>query len=279
MTNSEKRSILCPNCRRLISDYEPRCPYCNTAKPGSWWRNNRLTRKVFSPDIIRTIITVNIVMYVFSLLLNPWSSASSLNPFQFLSPSNNSLLILGATGTYPIDHFHRWWTLISANYLHGGIIHIFFNMFAFKQLAPFVLQKYGTSRMIILYTLSGVAGFYVSYLAGIPFTIGASASVCGLIGCALYYGKSRGGAYGDAIYRQIGGWAVGLIIFGFVVPGINNWGHAGGMAAGALLGLLLGYGERKRENIVHKSFALICIVITLLILAYSAFLSIIFTLL
>lgn len=234
---------------------------------------------VFSPDIIRTIIIVNIVMYVFSLLLNPWSSASSLNPFQFLSPSNNSLLILGATGTYPIDHFHRWWTLISANYLHGGIIHIFFNMFAFRQLAPFVLQEYGASRMFILYTLSGVAGFYVSYLAGIPFTIGASASVCGLIGCALYYGKSRGGTYGDAIYRQIGGWAVGLIIFGFVVPGINNWGHAGGMAAGALLGLLLGYGERKRENIVHKSFALICIVITLLILSYSAFLSIALTLL
>jgi len=66
---------------------------------------------------------------------------------------------LGATGTIPIDALNRWWTLISANYLHGNILHIFFNMFAFKQIAPLVVQEYGVYRMFVLYTLGGAIGF------------------------------------------------------------------------------------------------------------------------
>lgn len=53
--------------------------------------------------------------------------------------------------------------------------------------------------MVVIYTLSGMCGFLVSYLAGVGFTIGASAAVCGLIGAALYYGKRRGGRYGQTV--------------------------------------------------------------------------------
>jgi rhomboid protease GluP len=208
-------------------------------------------------------------MYVISLLLNPWSTGLSLNPFSFLSPENKSLLLLGATGTIPIDHLHRWWTLVSANYLHGGVLHILFNMVAFRQIAHLVLREYGTYRMLILYTLSGVTGFFVSYLAGVSFTIGASAAVCGLIGATLYYGKSRGGVYGQAIFRQIGGWAFGLFLFGLLVPGVNNWGHGGGICAGVILGLLLGYQERARENLYHRILAGVCVALTVLILAWA----------
>ena len=77
----------------------------------------------------------------------------------------------------------------------------------------------------------------------------------------LYYGKHRGGTYGSAVFSQIGGWALGLALFGFIVPGINNWGHGGGMAAGFLLAMLLGYRERTRETIYHKIFAVVCMII------------------
>jgi rhomboid protease GluP len=184
MTKDKRRAILCPNCRKLISADELRCPYCNMARPASWLRNNAL-------------------------------------------------------------RFHRWWTLISANYLHGGIVHILFNMIAFYQLATLVNREYGAYRMIVIYTASGIAGFFVSYLAGVGFTIGASAAVCGLMGASLYYGKSRGGVYGRIIYKQIVGWAVGLFLFGLIVPGINNWAHGGGICAGAALGFLLGFQERR----------------------------------
>jgi rhomboid protease GluP len=270
MTTRQRQSILCPNCRKLISGDESRCPYCGIARPGSWWKNNAWTRFFVSADqIVKAIVFLNLGMYVISLLFYPWSSGFSLNPLSLFSPSNRSLLILGATGTIPIDRFHRWWSLLTANYLHGGILHILFNMIALRQIAPLVIREYGVHRTVILYTLSGVIGFWVSYLGGVAFTIGASAAVCGLIGASLYYGKSRGGIYGQAIYKQIGAWALGLFIFGLLVPNVNNWGHGGGIVAGAILGFLLGYQERRKETFIHRILAGFCISLTLMILGWA----------
>jgi len=270
MTRPEqtRRSILCPNCRKLISRDEPICPFCGTSRPGTWWKNNPWTRTFGQTDLpVRGIIYVNLGFYVISLLFNRW--AGGINPLAFFTPDSRSLLLLGATGTIPIDQYGRWWTLVSAGYLHGGLLHIFFNMVALRQLSDLVVHTFGVYRMIIIYVVSGAVGFYVSYLAGVPFTIGASASVCGFIGAALYYGKSRGGTFGQAIYKQVGMWAVMIFIFGFFAKGINNWGHGGGFAAGILLGILLGYEEKFRETLTHKIVAAICVIITGLILGWA----------
>jgi rhomboid protease GluP len=270
MANQARRSILCPNCRKLISVDEGRCPYCGTTNPGSWWKNNFWTQGLRSSDqIIKTIIYVNVGMYLISMLLDPLSSRLSLNPFSFLSPGDRSLLVLGATGTIPIDQLHRWWTLVSANYLHGSVMHILFNMLAFRQLAPFVIREYGPYRMLSIYTIGGIVGFAVSYVAGVRLTIGASAAVCSLIGASLYYGKSRGGLYGQAIYKQIGGWALGIFVFGFLFPGINNWGHGGGILGGIILGALLGYHERRREGVFHRILAGGCMALTVAVLGWA----------
>ena len=266
----QRQSILCPNCRKLISISESKCPYCGTAKPGSWFKNNAWTRGIHDPNLaVKTIIAINVGMYVVSLLLDPGALSLSMDPFTLLSPSFPSLKILGATGLVPIVDYHRYWTLISANYLHGGILHIFFNMVAFRQLALIVSREFGLYRMFAIYTLSGVFGFWISYLFGVPWTLGASASVCGLVGAILYYGKSRGGVYGRALYKQITMWVVFLFIFGFVVPGINNWGHGGGILAGIALGFLLGYQEKRRENLFHKMLAGTCALMTLGVLVWA----------
>lgn len=267
---SRNNALLCPRCRRLISADEPRCPHCGLSKPAVWWKRTILTR-IFDggESLVLTIIAANVVMYLLSLLTSSSGPRLSANPMNLLSPDSQGLLLLGATGTIPIDRLHRWWTLVSASYLHGGILHILFNMLALRQIAALVIQTFGTHRMLVIYSLSGVAGFLVSYLAGVRFTIGASAAVCGLIGAALYYGKNRGGIYGQAIYRQVGGWALGIVLFGLVVPGINNWAHGGGMAAGALLGMLMGYQERKPENPRHRMLSVLCLLGTAAILLVS----------
>lgn len=226
--------------------------------------------------LIWGVIYLNIGMYAISLFLNLRPPRMSLNPLTALAPDNESLILLGATGTIPINQLHRWWTLVSANYLHGGILHIFFNMMAFRQVAPLVSREFGPYRLIIIYTLSGVLGFAVSYAAGVTFTIGASAAICGLIGTLLFYGWNRGGPYGQMIFRQVGGWVVTLFIFGFLVPGINNWGHGGGLAAGAALGLVLGYSERVRETPLHRLGAMACVVVTLAVLVWAFFTSILY---
>ncbi len=268
--SNQRQSILCPNCRKLISTSESKCPYCGTGKPGSWYKNNAWTRGFRDPNqLIKTIIAINVGMYILSILFNPGATGLTLNPITFLSPSGPSLELLGATGLVPIHEYHRYWTLISASYLHGGILHIFFNMVAYRQLASIVSREFGLYRMFAIYTLSGVFGFWVSYLFDVYWTIGASASVCGLVGAILYYGKSRGGVYGRALYKQIAMWVVFLFIFGFVVPGINNWGHGGGILAGIGLGFLLGYREKRRENLFHKMLAGTCAIVTLWVLGWA----------
>jgi rhomboid protease GluP len=270
MPDHKRQSLLCPNCKKLISVSEKKCPYCGTGNPAAWWKNNIWTRGFSNPYLlVKSIIGVNIGIYVISLLLNPKGFGLALNPLTFLSPSGQILELLGATGKAPIDAYQRYWTLISANYLHGGILHIFFNMAAFRQLGLLVSREYGAYRMFIIYTVGGVIGFFISYLAAVPWTIGASASVCSLAGALLYYGKSRGGVYGRALYKQIGIWVIILFLFGIMVPVINNWGHGGGIAAGIGLGFLLGYQERKKENVFHKLLAGICAVITILILGWA----------
>ena len=279
MHRSEKKSILCPNCRKLINHDEPICPYCGISRPGSVWKKTIPSNLLSSPyDMIKIIIYVNAAFYVFALLLNPTALGLSANPLAFLSPSNNSLLLLGATGTIPIDRLGRWWTLLSASYLHGGLLHIAFNMLALRQLGPFVLREYGLYRFLIIYTVTGIAGFYLSYLAGVPLTIGASASICGLIGATLYYGKSRGDIYGQAIYKQVLGWVVGLALFGFMIPGINNWGHGGGIVAGILLGFIMGYNAKRGENHLHRVLATSCILLTAGVLLWAVLQSIYYSL-
>ena len=280
MNRPRSKSLLCPNCRRLVSKDEAQCPYCGISRPGSRLKSNWWTRGFNDPDrLIAWIVGINVALFGLSLVLNLRETSFSINPMEFLSPSGSSLSLLGATGRIPIDRVLlsvsgvpaidqtlRWLTLVSANYLHGSLLHIVFNMLVLRQIGGLAAREYGPYRMFAIYTISGVIGFWVSYLARVPLTIGASAAVCGLIGAMVYFGRDRGGTYGNYIYRQVGGWAIGLLIIGFL-PGINNWGHGGGFVAGWGLAMLLGYQEKIRESLFHKSLAGICALATALTLS------------
>lgn len=269
---SRKSAMLCPGCRKLISAGEERCPHCGLTTPASRWKKALSIRSLFNErELIQTLIVVNVALYLLSLLMSRHGLRLSGNPMTFLSPDSQGLLVLGATGTIPINGYHRWWTLGTASYLHGGLLHIVFNMMALRQIAPLIIREYGAHRMFVIYTASGILGFLISYLAGVTLTIGASAAICGLIGSALYYGKSRGGLYGQMVYRQVGGWALGIFLFGALIPGINNWAHGGGMAAGLLSSLALGYHERISENFFHRSLSAICFFGTAGVLLWAIF--------
>jgi rhomboid protease GluP len=270
MMCAQRNSILCPNCRKLISLDEPACPYCGLLRPGLHETAGKLRNILFAFEPVKTIIYINIAFFVLSLLLDPRGIFMGGSPFGFLSPSGQSLLMLGASGTFPVINFHRFWTLLSASFLHGGIMHIVFNMMALYQLGPFVLREFGIHRFMAIYILTGIIGFAVSVLFGVRFTIGASASICGLIGAIIYFGKTRGGSYGEAIYKQALGWVVGLIIFGFLFSGINNWAHGGGLLSGLLIAYLMGYNDQKPESAWSKILAYACILITAGVLIWAA---------
>ena len=256
------RAILCPRCRKLIGSNESVCSWCGTERSAPLWHILGWAKGNLGGDtVVKVLITVNIFYYAISLLTGMSGG--------LLSPSQGSLMLLGATGTVPINYYGGFWTLLTASYLHGGILHLLFNMAALYQLGPWVVKEYGSSRMLVIYTLGGVCGYLVSYVAGVQFTIGASAAVCGLAGSLLFYGKNRGGSYGSAVYQQLSGWVISIFIFGLLFPGINNWAHGGGLAGGALLGMLLGYIEKRKENLFHRALALLSVAVTVIALCRS----------
>ena len=229
-------------------------------------KNKKLSEN-FEAHIIEYIIYVNIGFYILSLFFFP-VSLNLLNPLYALAPSLKSIVLLGATGTYPIDKMGRWWTLLSANYLHGSLLHIVFNMFAAKYLGAITGHLYGRKRMFIIYTISGIASSFASYIMGVKFSIGASGCICGLVGAAFHYGKSRGAMFKDVVFKQVRGWIIGLFIIGFM-PNINNWGHLGGLVTGIIMGFLLGYQEKRKDTLSDAVLYGISLSLTLFALLWA----------
>ena len=213
-------------------------------------------------------------LYVCTLVVDPGSIG--MGGMSILSPGVESLFLFGASGAVPVFKFGRWWTVLSAAWLHGGILHIAFNMMWVRSLGPATIQLYGGGRTIIIYTLSAVSGFVASsfvgaflpflpsFLRGAGFTVGASAPVFGLLGALIYYGRRSGSSVvGDQAKR----WAGLLFVFGFIFPGVDNWAHLGGLAGGYAAARWL--DPLRPERMEHVLAALACLGLSLLSILVS----------
>jgi len=257
-------SMLCPNCGRLISTNSESCYFCGYRNPNKFGFT-QFFRRLFGPqfNVIKAIIYFCSGIYLLCLVMDPRAIFDVSDPLRLLSPSNLVLLKLGSTGTYAL-RLGRWWSPLTAIFLHGGLLHILFNMLWVRQIGPMVEEFYGTARFIIIFVLSGVIGFIASILGGHQLTIGASGSIFGLLGALVYYGRQRGGYFGENIYRQTATWALILFAFGFFMSGIDNFAHGGGFLGGYLTALWVSFSERRREFLWHKFLASALIVATIL---------------
>ena len=256
-------AILCPSCGRLTNADAPSCLVCGRRNPGMWGFAGPL-RALFRRRSFVDVVTVAcIVLYVASLVFDLRGALRPRGIFDVLSPSIESLFALGATGSVAW-HLGRWWTLLTAIYLHGNVLHILFNVLWIRQLGPAIEQLYGPSRLVIIFTVAGVTGFLASNLLGLPLTIGASGSIFGLLGAMVAFGQKRGGTFGAMILRQYGQWALLLFVLGFLMQGVNNIAHAGGFVGGFAAGLVLALAERRAETAFDQLLATACIVLTLL---------------
>ena len=238
-------SLVCAHCGKLIGINEPSCPYCGAWRPGLFGFAPVLQRLVGNRlDLVSLILVTCITLYAVALLLQPEALASGGGMLSFLSPGNRALYQLGMTGGAAWG-LGWWWTLLTANYLHGGLLHIFFNMMWVRNLAPAATEVYGPARTFVLFNISGAAGFYLSnVMSGAP-TIGASGGIFGLLAALIVYGRRRGNSMMSA---QLWQWALILAFFGFIMPGVNNWAHGGGFAGGWIAGQLMGLSDENRES-------------------------------
>lgn len=252
-------SMICSNCGKLIGVGEEKCPFCGAWRPGLFGFAPTIQRLFQGRlDLIALIVTACVALYVASLALQPEAILQTRGLFSILSPGTRALYQLGMTGGLAWNQ-GWWWTLLTAIYLHGGLLHIFFNVMWIRNLGPAVTEYYGPGRAFVIFNLAGAAGFLLSNVVapGHP-SIGASGAIFGMLGALIVYARKHGSSM---MRSQLWQWAAIMFVMGFILPSVNNWAHAGGFAGGWLTGQAMRFSD-KRESIPVLILALALLVLT-----------------
>lgn len=137
----------------------------------------------------------------------------------------------------------EYWRLLTPMLLHGSVLHILFNMYALYSFGRGLEASYGHARFLLLYLLGALAGNVASFLITPNNSLGASTAVFGLVaaeGVTIYLNRRFFGAQARALLSNIGFVIVVNLFLGFSSPGIDNWGHLGGLVGGGMFALLAG---------------------------------------
>jgi rhomboid protease GluP len=236
-------SVVCPRCERLVGISESRCPHCGAWQPGMFGYAPAIQRAFGGQfDLTNAITVFCAALYLLSLALDPRALLQMRGIFELFSPSGAALFRLGMTGGFAWAA-GQWWTLCTATFLHGSILHILFNMAIMRQYLPNVVDLYGTPRAFIIFMVSGALGFVLSnVITGHP-TIGASGAIFGLLGALISYGRRTGQSH---ITNQLWMFAVMMFVMSFLMSAsVNNWAHGGGFAGGYLAAEMMPTANRR----------------------------------
>lgn len=251
--NNQPRPQLCPNCGSLVGINATRCHNCGTNLKFSMAAVNRSLSGVFSgpAPVTTALLVANLLMFGVEWMASTAEGGGGLS----ILGSMNSFASyrLGASFRPAIFGLNEWYRLVTAMFLHGGLIHIGVNMMSLMQLGPALEELYGSARYLFLYILTGAFGFLVSAATG-HFSLGASGALMGIVGAMLAVTSKRGGSYMHDLRSRLVTSVVILFVIGFF-PGIriDNWAHGAGLAAGFVLGKI--FPDRQPMNVREKQIA------------------------
>ncbi len=265
---------MCRNCGALVGADELSCSACGAPKvsaaapspqsqapypaPVHDRETIRFARAILSRPYIFTIIFLAANIFVFFLTSQ---AGANENPAV--------LMRFGAKVNFLIDRWGEWWRFVTPIFLHGNVAHLVMNMYGLWVIGPYVERLYGSAKFVFFWVATGVAGVVASYLsvqpslhasfpigrfifkAGDAISVGASGALFGLIGVLFVFGIKFRHELPDGFKRAFGTGMLPTILLniaiGFIIPVIDNAAHLGGLIAGALLALVVGYkrpGER-----------------------------------
>jgi len=262
----------CLFCGHLIAVQTTPCPHCGQSHPSFWGYAGILRGWGSDCGFSAIALWGCILLYSLTLVTN-LRQIENDGLLNLLAPSNLSLLLFGASGAVPVFELNRWWTVLSAGWLHGNLLHILFNLLWVRELAPAVARGFGAARLVIIYTvavilaalLSSLAGQFLQslppFLQGARMTIGASGGIFGLLGALVAYGQRTGNAL---LGQRAMSYAIALFLLGFVMANVDNWGHLGGFLGGYLICWVGGMDPRQAEGLRHWGLAIACLLLTLL---------------
>ncbi len=264
-------SVVCTSCGQLVGVNDKKCLNCGRLHPGLFGFAGVVRKLGNDLGFTKIAMGACLLLYGVALLMRP--DQIGMGGFMsMLSPSNEASFVLGASGSIPVFAYDRWWTILSATFLHGSLLHIVFNLMWLRQLGPALADAFGAGRSAILFLVSSMVGFAVTSgvaqlglpfpraLAGAPLTLGASAGIFGWLGALVFYGRRSGNR--QITQNLLWGAALPLFVIGFLFPGIDNWAHFGGFAGGYLLARIL--DPLRPERIDHVILALVLMLASLL---------------
>lgn len=255
---------MCPGCRASLQTAPANVPAVAKART--------IPLSVKWPPVTTTLVAINILVFL----------AMIARGISITEPTTDQLLRWGANFG-PLSLGPQPWRILSSNYLHIGILHIFFNMWCLLDLGRLAERVFGRVTFFLIYTASGIAGSLAS-LWWHPMVIGAGASgaIFGLAGAliaALYLGHLP--IPKVAIQRTLKSlllFAGYNLFFGAAVSGIDNSAHIGGLVGGLLLGaalarhLMVPAEERNRwRNVLFAASALVLVGCTISVRAHSGY--------
>ncbi|MBZ5644976.1 MAG: rhomboid family intramembrane serine protease [Acidobacteriia bacterium] len=253
------RPRLCPSCGSLVGTTATKCYQCGASTTYSLSAASRTLSRWLpqTSPVTYAMLSICCLMYVLSLVITlRFSGGAGIG---------GGLMNLGGIATQinfrlgaslPLGYeLQQPWRLITAIFLHGSLIHIGFNMWVLMDIGPMIEELYGSARYFFLFVVTGAAGYVVSSLFG-HLSVGASGSLLGLIGVLLAATTGRKSLSAQALRSALIRWLIYIGVLGFMFSGTDNAAHAGGLAAGYLLGRVMAdrppadVTERKRADML-----------------------------
>ena len=194
--------------------------------------------KMKKPYVTYTLIGINIIIFLLMYILGRGSY------------DIDTLLKFGALSSDLVKD-GEYFRLITCSFIHIGILHIFFNMYALYVVGPQLENFYGKTKYLIIYLFSALMGSLFSCLFTNSISAGASSAIFGLFGSLLYFGYHYRVYLGNVIKSQIIPILLINFLLGFMLSGIDMSAHVGGLIGGTIISMALGvkYKSTKSEKI------------------------------
>lgn len=223
------------------------CPECVAAGRAAVRTPTSLLggRATDKPRVTMALIGINVVVFAVGLVLG--SSGELIRQY----------------GMWPVGIalYGEWWRLLTAAFLHGGLLHIAFNMYVLYAIGPVLERALGSARYLVLYLLAAAGGSVASYAFSAPNTlsVGASGAIFGLMAALLVVGQRfRHDISQVAILLAVN---IGI---GFIVPGIDWRAHLGGALAGAAVAAVMAYAP-KQSRVLWQTFGVLAVALVLIL--------------
>lgn len=180
------------------------------------------------PYVTYFLIAVNVIMYIIPIILGQYQE----------------VLNIGCVHG-PSIRAGQYYRLITGAFLHGSIWHIFFNCYALNIIGSQIESFMGKAKFLIIYFYSAIMGSLLSMtFAGDGASIGASGAIFGLMGALIYFGYYYRVYLGNVLKSQIIPIVIFNLVLGFILPGVDNFGHIGGLIGGILISRALGVKDK-----------------------------------